>query len=103
MLLYAVLPIGGTEKYVKQGNRITVTFSKFEPLSLHKLPAKLVLDQEKVYHNGFVVINILSYKKLRDGYVFKKIRRHGYQRKLGIRKIIAEIEIKEIIKNDDGK
>ena len=95
-MLYAILPIGGTEKYVTQGSRLHITFDKYKVLSLHKLPTKLTIENQNISQGGFVTMQILVYKKIRDGYAFKKIRRHNYQRKIGIRKFFAEVEIKEI-------
>ncbi len=98
-MLYAILPISGTEKYVTEGSRLHVMLREHEVLSLHKLPAKLIVFEDQVLQGGSVLMQILSYKKVRDGYAFKKIRRHVYQRKLGIRRILAEIQIKEIQKS----
>ena len=52
-MLYAILPIGGTEKYVTQGSRLHITFDKYKVLSL-PLIVEVEIECYDVFHDPFI-------------------------------------------------
>ena len=83
-MLYAILPIGGTEKYVTQGSRLHITFDKYKVLSLHKLPTKFTIENQNISQGGFV----MHLKKLEDIIIKEKLELENFLLKLKLRKYI---------------
>lgn len=95
-MLQAVVGFSGKQFRVKNNSKLLIDRTD-KDVGENILPTKVYMvidDSGKVQKNAKISGIVLSHPKDKEKNIFKKIRRHGYQRMRGCRQPMTEIQIK---------